>query len=70
MWCQLHHSDGLFQNRQWHKHIDDLSDDPLFDMLLARDLRLQTTVFAGVFNVTLRVTRLPFLNQIRKHKSL
>ena len=51
MWCQLHHCDGLFQNRQWHEHIDDLFDDSLWDMLLAQELRLRTTVVAGVFNV-------------------
>ena len=39
MWDQLHHCDGLFQNRQWHWHVDDLFDDSLWDMLLARELR-------------------------------
>ena len=27
MWSQLHHCDGLFQNRQWHLHLDDLFID-------------------------------------------
>ena len=67
---KLRHCDGLFQIRQWHKHIDDLFDDSLWDMLLARELRLQTTVFAGVFNVTKRIMWLPFLYQIPKRKSL
>ena len=72
MWSQLHHCDGLFQNRQWHlhlddlfSHIDDLFDDSLWDMLLARELRLRTPFFAGVVNVTQRETRLTFLYRIR-----
>ena len=44
---QLHHCDGLIQNRQWHLHIYDLLDDSLWDMHLARELRLRTIVFAG-----------------------
>ena len=43
MWSQIHHCGGLFQNRQWHTHTDYLFVDPLW-----RDLRLRTTVFAGV----------------------
>ena len=49
MWSQLSHCDGLFQNRQWHTHIDDLFVDSLW-----RELRLRTTVFAGVVNVAQR----------------
>ena len=48
MWCQLHHCDGLFQNQQRHLHLDDLFDDSLWDVLLARELRLRTAVSAGV----------------------
>ena len=69
MWGLLHHCDGLFQNRQWHKHIDDRFDDSLWD-ILARELRLRTTVFAGAFNVTQRIMRLLFLYQILTRKSL
>ena len=58
MWSQLHHCDGLFQNRQWHKHIDDLLDDSIWDMLLARELRLQTTVFAGVVRLSTEIRAL------------
>ena len=58
MWSQLHLCDGLFQNRQWYLHLDDLVDDSLWDMLLAHELRLRTTVFAGAFNVTQRNARL------------
>ena len=39
----------------WHEHIDDLFVDSLW-----RELCVQTTVFAGVINVTQRTTRLPF----------
>ena len=56
MWGQLHHCDGLFQNRQWHTHIDDLFFDSLW-----RELRLRTTVFAGVVIVAQCITRIPFL---------
>ena len=56
MWDQLHHWDGLFQNRQWHTHIDGLFVDSLW-----REVRLRTAVSAGVVNVAQRVTRLPFL---------
>ena len=58
MWSQLHLCDGLFQNRQWYLHLDDLFDDSLWVMLLAHELRLRTTVFAGALNVTQRTTRL------------
>ena len=51
----IHCCDGLFQNRQWHLHIDDLFVDSLW-----RELRLSFTVFAGVVNVAQRVTRLTF----------
>ena len=60
MWDQLHRCDGLFQNRQWRTHIDDLFVDSLrqwrthlgdlFVDSLWRELRLRTTVFAGVVN--------------------
>ena len=43
-------------NRQWHTHIDDLFVDSLW-----RELRLRTTVFAGVVNVAQRKTRIAFL---------
>ena len=39
MWGQLHHCDGLFQKRQWHKHIDDLFDETVWDTLLAQERR-------------------------------
>ena len=61
MWGQLHHCDGLFQNQQWHLHLDDLFDDSLWDTLLARELRLRTTVFAGVVHVAQRIPWLPFV---------
>ena len=64
MWCQLHHCDGLFQNQQWHLHLDDLFDDSLWDMLLARELRLRTAVFAGVVHVAQRIPWLPFVKGI------
>ena len=70
MWSQLHHCDGLFQNRQWHWHINDLFEDSLWAMLLARELRLQTTVFAGAVSVTQRITRLPFLYRLLRRRSL
>ena len=56
MWGQLHHCDGLFQNRQWRTHIDDLFVDSLL-----RELRLRITVFDGVVNVANRITLLPVL---------
>ena len=49
---QLHHCDGLFRNRQWHTHIDDLFVDSL-----CREHCLRTIVFAGVVNVAHRLTR-------------
>ena len=52
----------VFSNIGWHLHLDDLFDDSLWDMLLARDLRLRTTVFAGAVNVTLSKFRV-FLRQ-------
>ena len=39
-----------------HTHIDDLFVDSLW-----RELRLRTTVTAGVINVAQRITRIPFL---------
>ena len=56
MWGQLHDCDGLFQNRQWHTHIDNLFVESLW-----RELRLRLTVFAGVVDVTHRITWLPFV---------
>ena len=44
VWCQLHNCDGLFQNRQWHTHIDDLFVDSLWRASSADN------VFAGVFS--------------------
>ena len=55
VWRQLQYCDSLFQNRQWHTHIEDLFVDSLW-----RELRLRTTVFAGVANVAQRAMRLPF----------
>ena len=47
---------SLRQNRQWHLHLNDLFDDSLWDMLLTRELRLRTIVFAGADNVSLSST--------------
>ena len=52
-WDQLHHCDGLFQNRQWHTHIDDLFVDSLW-----REIRLCFTLFAGLIHLEQRATRL------------
>ena len=45
-------------------------NDSLWDMLLARELRLRKIVFAGVVSVTQNTTRLTFLYRIMKRKSL
>ena len=43
----------------------------LLDMLLAREVRCQTTVFAGVVNVTQRITRLALSrSEVPKRKFL
>ena len=49
------------KNQQWHLHLDDLFDDSLWDMLLARELRLRTAVFAGVVHVAQRIPWRPFV---------
>ena len=69
MWDQLHLCDGLFQNRQWHLHLDDLFDDSLWDTLLAREHRLRTTVFAGAVNVTLSNAECFFTKSFRRRVS-
>ena len=69
MWDQLHLCDGLFKNRQWHLHLDDLFDDSLWDVLLALELRLRTTVFAGEVNVTLSNSECFFTKSFRRRVS-
>ena len=66
---QLHLCDGLFQNRQWHLHLYHLFDDSVWDMVLARELRLRTTVFAGAVNVTLPSSASFFTKSFRRHVS-
>ena len=53
MWGQLHHCD----------------DDSLWDVLLARELRLRTTVFAGAVNVTLSSSECFFTKSFRRRVS-
>ena len=50
-------------------HLDDLFDDSLWDMLLARELRLRTNVFAGAIIVTLSSSECSFTKSFRERVS-
>ena len=50
MWGQLHLCDGLFQNRQWHLHLDDLFDDSLWGMLLTRELEQPSSLVQSMLH--------------------
>ena len=66
--------------RSWHRTVDvalhgALLDPPLWNGSEGppgnkRELRLRTTIFAGVLNVAQRITQLPCLQRIRERKSL